>query len=162
VDHIRDLEQYDRLEKWLILQKHGDVVEIPVGKNTAGSCDGGFSFHTLDSESRGHLPFERIGERQLFGVKLDQLFKHDTRVISFMKVDTEAHEFQVLEGAKGLFERQQIRTAVFEANPGFWSEEDIARVHVLDEIMSFGYYLKCSKDDLKLKQASDVLSRPGD
>ena len=35
-------------------------------------------------------------------------------------------------------------------------------MYVLDELTSFGYYLKCSKNALKLKQASDVLSRPGD
>lgn len=145
-----------------VTAKHGDVVEIPVGNTTAGSCDGGFSFHTANSETKGHLPFKRIGERFLFGITLDEIFKHNTRAISFMKVDTEGHEFQVLEGARGLFQRRQVRAAVFEANPTFWREEDDVRVRVLDEIIDFGYYLKCSRTDFRLKQASDIHSRPAD
>ena len=145
-----------------VTAKHGDVVVIPVGNTTTGSCDGGFSFHTLASETRGHLPFKRIGERRLFGVKLDELFALETRDISFMKIDTEGHEFQVLKGAMGLFERRQITSAVFEANPSFWREEDTASANVLDAIINFGYHLKCSKTDFKLKEASDIFSRPGD
>lgn len=136
----------------------GEIVSVPIGEHSIGSCDGGFSMHVPNAGKSAHIPFEQIGARHLMGTQLDEIFRGKDE-ISFMKVDTEGHELSVFEGSLALFRERQIVKVVFEASVQFWDESDRSKLSILNEIISYGYELKCSMNNMRIV-STQLLDRP--
>lgn len=138
-----------------------EVVSVPIGEHSIGSCDGGFSMHVPNAGQSAHIPFEQIGVRHLRGTQLDEIFGGTAKEISFMKVDTEGHELSVFEGSLALFRERRIVQVVFEASVQFWDGSDRSKLSILNEITSYGYELKCSMNGMRIV-STQILNRPKD
>jgi len=139
----------------------GESVRVPMGAKSIGSCDGGFSIHVENPGQSAHIPFEQIGARYLRGSQLDDMFLDASDEIAYIKVDTEGHEFDVFQGALALFRERKIEKLVFEASNTLWDDLDRAKLSILDEIIGYGYDMKCSLSQ-QLITAKDLLTRPSD
>lgn len=72
----------------------------------------------------------------------------DIKQIDFLKIDTEGHEPQVLEGAERLFKDRLIRIAVVEAIQVYWndrSDEHVKNTDIFVRILSYNYSIRCLK-----------------
>jgi len=117
---------------------NGEAIAIPHFE----ACDGGFSFsgafaNATNGTRIGHLNLPVRAKPVLRAIALDTFVPSGT-VIEILKIDTEGHESQVLQGALGLYKSRAIRRTWLEAFPT-GSSRAWSSYAVLQQILSWGY-----------------------
>lgn len=75
-------------------------------------------------------------------------YRETIKSIDFLKIDTEGHEPQVLEGAEKLFKAKLVKVAVVEAIQVYWNDRSAERIQNTDifkRILSYNYSIRCLK-----------------
>jgi FkbM family methyltransferase len=125
------------------------------------NCNARLNFYTHDGENSGAgslTSFDHIHGKKIEvdAVTLDQfLEKEKISRVDFLKVDIEAHEFELLEGAKQALKTRQLRKIYVEFNGVLLAQKGKTFRDFLDAFAEYGYVPADINLDLAAKLKTD-------
>ncbi len=121
---------------------NNDILILP---HSATACDGLYSLGRTDCpQCPKRDEAHQYQKRTFHTVALDSFVPHQL-VIDFIKIDTEGHEPEILEGAERLFKDHRIRNAVVESQPKMWMPRAEGTQDVIyEKILDYGYEISCT------------------
>jgi len=124
---------------------HNKTITIPYSEKL--NCEGAFrtTLAKMDCGKECWYPYFST-TRTFQTISLDRMFLDLNQSIDFLKVDTEGHEPQVLEGAEGLFLNRLIKFATVELVSKYFidREKPVRNTDIFERILSYNYSMKCS------------------
>ena len=111
-----------------VSNQNGNEMDIVISK---GVCNGEFTL-------QGHSASPNEGRERIPSVSLNG-FIHKNITVDIIKIDTEGHETEVLQGAMDLFREHRVRMAVMEIHPQTYYTNFSHLLLTFRSMLSFNY-----------------------
>ncbi len=135
------------------LHSHVSIYHIPVSNtnndilmlpHSTSACDGLYSLGRADCPQCPKRDEAHHYEKHRFHTVTLDAFVPRGQIINFIKIDTEGHDPEVLEGSEQLFKNHQILNAMVESQPKMWSPQKYSPNTIFEKILEYGYEISCA------------------